>query len=200
MKRLQKFQHFGRVSEEMSYHLNSGSGILENVFRYGSSKYMSIIQEARILMEAGEVDLSDEDMHLLMTTDIGKKAKLDGEDVWLDLPMHDEDWDDEDWDDEEVDEAEYRGRKVKLGKPMRTRGSKPYKVYVKDPDTGNVIVVRFGSGMRARIDDEEARAEYDSRHGCSAGKHEDKTKPGYWSCRLPRYAKQLGMAGGGRWW
>ena len=29
----------------------------------------------------------------------------------------------------------------------------------------------------------------------------DKTKPGYWSCRLPRYAKSLGLSGGGgQWW
>jgi hypothetical protein len=28
----------------------------------------------------------------------------------------------------------------------------------------------------------------------------DKTKPGYWACRLPRYAKSLGLSGGGKWW
>ena len=25
----------------------------------------------------------------------------------------------------------------------------------------------------------------------------DKTKPAYWACNLPRYAKSLGMSGGG---
>ena len=39
--------------------------------------------------------------------------------------------------DEIVDEAEYQGRKVKLGKPMRG-DVKKFKVYVKDPKTKNV--------------------------------------------------------------
>ena len=40
-------------------------------------------------------------------------------------------------DDDIVDEAEYQGRKVKLGKPMRG-DVKKFKVYVKDPKTKNV--------------------------------------------------------------
>ena len=46
------------------------------------------------------------------------------------------------WDDTLV-EAEYQGRKVTLNKP--TRGDvKKFKVYVKDPKTGNVKKVNFG--------------------------------------------------------
>ena len=40
-------------------------------------------------------------------------------------------------------EAEYQGRKVKLGKPMQG-DVKKFKVYVKDPKTGNVKKVNFG--------------------------------------------------------
>ena len=40
-------------------------------------------------------------------------------------------------------EAEYRGRKVALGKPMKG-DVKKFKVYVKDPKTGNVKKVNFG--------------------------------------------------------
>ena len=48
--------------------------------------------------------------------------------------------------DEDVfEEAEYRGRKVKLNKPMRG-DVKKFKVYVKDPKTGNVKKVNFGHG------------------------------------------------------
>ena len=48
--------------------------------------------------------------------------------------------------DEDVfEEAEYRGRKVKLNKPMRG-DVKKFKVYVKDPKTGNVRKVNFGHG------------------------------------------------------
>ena len=44
----------------------------------------------------------------------------------------------------DVNEAEYRGRKVKLGKPMRG-DVKKFKVYVKNPK-GNVVKVNFGHG------------------------------------------------------
>ena len=45
-------------------------------------------------------------------------------------------------DDEIVDEAEYRGRKVKLGKPMQG-DVKKFKVYVRDPKTKNIKKVNF---------------------------------------------------------
>ena len=41
-------------------------------------------------------------------------------------------------------EAKYRGRKVKLNKPMRG-DVKKFKVYVKNPK-GNVVKVNFGHG------------------------------------------------------
>ena len=44
----------------------------------------------------------------------------------------------------DVNEAEYKGRKVKLGKPMRG-DVKKFKVYVKNPK-GNVVKVNFGHG------------------------------------------------------
>ena len=44
----------------------------------------------------------------------------------------------------DVNEAEYQGRKVKLGKPMRG-DVKKFKVYVKNPK-GNVVKVNFGHG------------------------------------------------------
>jgi hypothetical protein len=48
-------------------------------------------------------------------------------------------------DDNPEEDAEYRGRKVSLNKP--TRGDvKKFKVYVKDPKTGNVKKVNFGHG------------------------------------------------------
>ena len=81
----------------------------------------------------------------------------------------------------------------KLNKPTRdSSGGKAYKVYVKDPKTGNIKTIRFGSGgLRAKINDKKARNAFAARHKCSTKK--DKTKAGYWSCRLPRYAKLLGL-------
>jgi hypothetical protein len=88
-----------------------------------------------------------------------------------------------------------------LNKPMRdSSGGKAYKVYVKDPKTKKIKTVRFGSGgLRAKINDKEARNAFAARHKCSTKK--DKTKAGYWSCRLPRYAKLLGLKSnfGGFW-
>ena len=81
----------------------------------------------------------------------------------------------------------------KLNKPMRdTSGGKAYKVYVKDPKTGNIKTIRFGSGgLKAKINNKTARNAYAARHKCST--RNDKTKASYWSCRLPRYAKLLGL-------
>ena len=92
-------------------------------------------------------------------------------------------------------EAKKKAKKntKKLNKPTRdSSGGKAYKVYVKDPKTGNIKTVRFGSGgLRAKINDKKARNAFAARHKCSTKK--DKTKAGYWSCRLPRYAKLLGL-------
>ena len=93
-----------------------------------------------------------------------------------------------------VTEAKKKKKKgPKLNKPMRSSsGGKAYKVYVKDPKTGNIKTVRFGSGgLRAKINDRKARQAFAKRHKCST--RNDKTKASYWSCRLPRYAKLLGL-------
>ena len=100
---------------------------------------------------------------------------------------------------EDLNEAKNDNKK--LNKPMRdSSGGKAYKVYVKDPKTGNIKTVRFGSGgLRAKINNKDARNAFAARHKCSTKK--DKTKAGYWSCRLPRYAKLLGLKSnfGGFW-
>lgn len=83
---------------------------------------------------------------------------------------------------QELHEAEYKGRKVKLNKPMRG-DTKKYKVYVKNPDTKNVVKVNFGDkGLSIKRDDPERRKAFRARHKCSQKK--DKTKAGYWSCRM----------------
>ena len=90
---------------------------------------------------------------------------------------------------EDLDEAEFKGKKVALGKPKRG-GPKAYYVYVKDGD--KVKKVTFGSGgLRAKIKNKEARNAFAARHNCKDKK--DRTKAGYWSCNLPRYAPALGL-------
>ena len=84
------------------------------------------------------------------------------------------------WDDVVV-EAEYQGRKVTLNKP--TRGDvKKFKVYVKDPKTGNVKKVNFGDKkMRIKKSNPKRRKSFRARHNCD--NPGPKTKARYWSCR-----------------
>jgi hypothetical protein len=70
-----------------------------------------------------------------------------------------------------------------LNKPMRDDGDKKFKVYVKDPKTGNVITVRFGDpNMEIKRDSPERRSSFRARHKCSEQK--DVTSAAYWSCKM----------------
>jgi hypothetical protein len=81
----------------------------------------------------------------------------------------------------DIDEAEYRGRKVPLGKPMRG-DVKKFKVYVKDPKTGNVKKVNFGDpNMRIKKSNPARRRSFRARHNCA--NPGPRTKARYWSCR-----------------
>ena len=81
-----------------------------------------------------------------------------------------------------VTEAEYKGRKVKLGKPMRG-DVKKYRVYVRDPQTGNIKKVNFGDkSLSIKRDDPKRRKAFRARHKCSTRK--DRTSASYWSCRM----------------
>ena len=89
-----------------------------------------------------------------------------------------------------VYEAEYQGREVSLGKPMRG-DVKKFKVYVKNP-AGNVVKVNFGHGgtsaaakgektMKIRKSNPKARKSFRARHNCDTPG--PRTKARYWSCR-----------------
>jgi hypothetical protein len=185
------------LSEAVKYHLDNKRPITENIFRAGSEAFFDLINEVRYLYENKKIELLEVDKAIFKTTDLGKTALYNGKLVQLDLPQFTEEF--------LIESAEYKGKKVELNKPKRNPGSgKKYMVYVRDPKTKNVKKVTFGDmkgGLTSKINDTGARKRYDSRHGCSAGKHEDKTKPGYWSCRLPRYSKMLGLAEtSALWW
>ena len=84
-------------------------------------------------------------------------------------------------DETELFDAEYRGRKVPLNKPMRG-DVKKFKVFVKDPKTGNIKKVNFGDpNMRIRKSNPKARKSFRARHNCD--NPGPKTKARYWSCR-----------------
>ena len=172
-------------NESLVYHLKNNIPLNESVFRYGSDSHFTLINDARNLFKENQLQLNPIEKYLV-ESDMGKFGYYQNELVPLDLPM-------------ELNEAEYRGKKVTLNKPKRG-GSKAYYVYVKNPKTGNVKKVAFGSsGLRAKINNRGAVKSFVARHRCK--EKNDKTKAGYWSCRLPRYAKSLGLSGGGgQWW
>jgi hypothetical protein len=49
----------------------------------------------------------------------------------------------------------------------------------------------------AKINDPKARKSFAARHKCSMKK--DKTKAGYWACRLPRYKNLVTTSISGYW-
>ena len=84
-------------------------------------------------------------------------------------------------------EAKYRGRKVKLNKIMRG-DVKKFKVFVRDPKTGNIKKVNFGhkgkggeKTMRIKKNNPKARKNFRARHNCK--NPGPKTKARYWACR-----------------
>jgi hypothetical protein len=174
-----------KMSEGLQYHIKNKISLTENIYRYGSEKYFTLINEVRELYNMGKLKLDPIDESILKT-DIGESAIYEGEKVWLDIPY--------------LTEAEYQGDEVELNQPKRG-GSKKFYVYVKDGDT--VKKISFGakdggSNLAVKLKDPEKRKDFAARHKCST--QNDKTSAAYWSCRLPRYAKSLGLSGGGQWW
>ena len=169
------------LSEGLQYHIDKKIPLFETVYRIGSDKHLSLIKEARKMYSRNVIDLCEDD-EALIKTHLGEFALYEGESVPLDLPMLNE---------EEIEEAEFKGKDVPLNKPKRG-GSKAYYVYVRDPKTKKIKKVSFGSGgLRAKIKNKEARNAFAARHNCKNKK--DRTKAGYWSCNLPRYASALGL-------
>lgn len=86
-----------------------------------------------------------------------------------------------------ITEAEYKGRKVQLGKIMQG-DVKKFKVYVKN-DKGNVVKVNFGFGgksakgkrMVIKKNNPERRKSFRARMRCD--NPGPRWKPRYWACR-----------------
>lgn len=169
------------LKEGIQYHLENDIAFSECIFRPHSEAFYLFFVEARKQYNEGAISPKNFFDKELLESDIGDRMQIDGEMIPLDIPLT---------------EAEYDGKDVELNEPKRG-GSKKFYVYTKNPKTGNVIKVEFGdtSGLTAKINDPEARKSFAARHQCDTKK--DKTKPGYWACRLPYYAKQLGLTGGG---
>ena len=77
---------------------------------------------------------------------------------------------------EHINYGLYEGKHVPLDMPMIEEG---------------------GADLSVKINDPKARQAFADRHNCDTAN--DKTSARYWSCRLPYYAKDLGLKGGGNY-
>jgi hypothetical protein len=172
------------ISKELKYHFDNNVSITDNIFRFGSEKYFDVINEARKLYDKGyQFDNFDRE---ILESEVGKIVTLKtGKKVPLDFPFEYEN----------LMESEFQGKKVQIGKPKKG-GSKKYYVYVRNPKTGNIKKVSYGSpDMSSNWNDSGARASFAARHQCH--KKKDRTTPGYWACRAH---KDFGSNVPGRYW
>jgi len=95
--------------------------------------------------------------------------------------------------------AKHKGKNVQLGKIMKG-DVKKFKVYVKDPKSGNVKKVNFGhGGSSAKAKGEKTlsikrnkpsrQKSFLARHKCDTAK--DRTSARYWSCKAWRRGTNL---------
>jgi hypothetical protein len=178
---LKEIKNLPILSEGMLHHIKEGLQLIHNIYRPLSKKYFELFREARELYNNGLISVSEDDIELL-ESNIGEIELYEGINVPLDYPISEE---------ELLAEAVKAGKKVSIGKPKRG-GSKKFYVYVRKPG-GGVKKVSFGdtTGLRAKLNNPQARRAFAARHDCKNKK--DRTKASYWSCRLPRYAKLLGF-------
>jgi hypothetical protein len=166
------------ISEGIDWHLKENVSFDHPIYRVGTAKYFALIKEARRMFVEGDYTPSNEDERDMLLSNLGEFGVFEGKTVPLDFPMLEE----------SMNEAEYKGREVELGKPKRGSGGKAF-VYVRDPKSGNVRKVSFGSSMPDAMGDSDAarkrRKSFGERHKCS--KKKDRTKAGYWACRATKF-------------
>jgi hypothetical protein len=170
------------LSEGLKYHIDNNKPLTEHVYRAGSKNYFDLWSEARALYSRGIIDIKNQDdLEILTETQLGEFGLYEGKKVPLDFIMEEI----------ELEEADKKKKTPPIGKPKRG-GSKKFYVYVRKPG-GGIKKVSFGdtTGLSAKINNPEARRAFAKRHRCGTG--EPKTSARYWSCRLPRFSKLLGL-------
>ena len=169
-----------RISKSVHYHIENNIPFAENIYRLHSEELYRLFREARELFKEGLLtEITDWDKQLL-ETDIGEFGEYEGEKVPLDIPIQEED-----------------EKNPPLNKPKRG-GPKKFYVFVRDGDKIKKVTWGDTTGLSVKLNNPEARKSFAARHKCDQQK--DKTKAAYWACNLPRYAKSLGMSGGGNFY
>ena len=190
MKKVMQHRDGDYISEGMQHHIDNNLPITECIYRLGSDAYFELIEEAKKLNKEGKYDFSEEEQEFINENpDLGEWAwhEEEGQDVPLDFPMY-------------IQEKKKKKKKdPPIGKPTKNTGSgKKYKVYVRNPKTGNVKKITYGDakgGLKGNWNNPEARKSFAARHNCEDKK--DRTKSGYWACRAH---KDFGKNVPGRFW
>lgn len=189
------------LSEGMSYHIGNNIPITDCVFRLGSDAYFDLIKEAKQLNKENRYSFTEEEQDFINENpDLGEWAYHEEENqlVPLDFPMYIEA-------SQDLFEKKKAKKKAKgpIGKPMKNSGGgKKYKVYVKDPKSGNVRTITYGDskgGLKGNWNSAEARSSFASRHNCAekSKKPNRRLTAGYWACRAH---KDFGQNVPGRFW
>ena len=166
-----------RISKSVHYHIENNIPFAENIYRVHSEEFYKLFSEARSLYSEGLLtELNDWDKQLL-ETDIGEFGLYENQKVPLDCPIQEEDKKD-----------------PPLNKPKKG-GPKKFYAFVKDGDKIKKVTWGDTTGLKVKLNDKDARKSFAARHKCAQQK--DRTSAAYWACNLPRYAKSLGLSGGG---
>jgi len=165
-----------KISKSVHYHIENNIPFAENIYRLHSEEFYRLFREARELYNEGLLTELDSWDKQLLESDIGEFGIFEGEQVPLDIPIEEQE------------------KTPPLNKPKRG-GPKKFYVYVKDGDKIKKVTWGDTTGLSVKLKDPEARKSFAARHRCDQQK--DKTKAAYWACNTPRYAKSLGLSGGG---
>ena len=169
-----------KISKSVHYHVEHDIPFAENIYRLHSEEFYKLFSEARGLYSEGLLtELNDWDKQLL-DTDIGEFGLYENQKVPLDCPIQEEDKKD-----------------PPLNKPKKG-GPKKFYVFVKDGDKIKKVTWGDTTGLKVKLNDKDARKSFAARHKCAQQK--DRTSAAYWACNLPRYAKSLGLSGGGNFY
>lgn len=168
------------ILEAFQYHLENNIPFDDCIFRYGSEMYFQFVNKLREcynnnLLEGYEY--SEYELELI-NSDLGEFVMYEGKTVPLDLIIEEE--------------------TPELNKPKRG-GPKKFRVFVRDPKTGNIRQINFGdtTGLSVKYDNPERKKAFAARHNCSSAN--DKTTPKYWSCRVNRYLAKTPAGKRGYW-
>jgi hypothetical protein len=114
---------FGKtISEGLAFHIDNDIPIRDNVYRVGTDRYFSLVNESRELWKAGKLNLDQEDVDI-MESDLGTFGKFAGHDVPLDFPMM-------------IEEENNKSDRWSLGyiEQLKQIGLKSFKDAGKEPD------------------------------------------------------------------